>query len=257
MIDPLDQPYGDQSASSGGGQQPSWLPPGAKLNPDGSVTLADGTIAPLPPGYTRDPNTGALIANPGVQPPLTGHDTQYGFTNVPPPKTPPPPSTTPPPPTSNGGGGGLPTGGPMTTSYTPPPAFSGPPAFSYADFKAPSLQDAMNEPGYQFENQQGLAAIGANAAARGTLNTGGTLKDYIGFSTNLANTTYGDLFNRDLNTYQTNRTGALNAYNTNYGTQYKDPYAINYQTQYSDPFQFNSQAARDYFNQQYSWATAL
>lgn len=126
-------------------------------------------------------------------------------------------------------------------AYTPPPAYVKPPAFSYGDFVAPTGDDVLNDPGYGFELGQGIQAIGAKNAALGTLNTGGTIKDFMGFGQNLASTKYNDLFNRKLTGYQTNRGNALDAYNTNYGTQYKDPYSINYASQYSDPFAFNLQ----------------
>jgi len=58
--------------------------------------------------------------------------------------------------------------------------------------------------------------------------------------------------------YNTGRQGALDQYNTNYQTQYQDPYKIayqaaqdtyntNYQTQYADPYKYAYQAALDAF----------
>lgn len=128
-------------------------------------------------------------------------------------------------------------------SYTPPPAYVPPPAFQYADFNAPDPTDLLNDKAFQFENQQGMQAIGAKNAALGTLNTGGTIKDFQAFGQNLASTRYNDLFNRKLTEYGTNRGNALDAYNTNYGTQYKDPYSINYASQYTDPFAMHMQSA--------------
>lgn len=47
-------------------QQMPGIPPGATLNPDGSVTLANGNVLPLPKGAFRDPTTGTIRYNPGV-----------------------------------------------------------------------------------------------------------------------------------------------------------------------------------------------
>ena len=68
-------------------------------------------------------------------------------------------------------------------------------------FKPPSLQDARNSPGYQFELGQGISAIQRSAAARGGLGSGSTLKGLESFGTGLADSTYGDVFNRSLATY--------------------------------------------------------
>lgn len=71
-------------------------------------------------------------------------------------------------------------------------------------FTAPSLEDAQNSPGYQFALQQGLQGIQRSAAARGTLLTGGTLKALQQYGTGLADQTYGNVFNRALQTNTTN-----------------------------------------------------
>lgn len=194
---------------------------------------AGGTAQQPPPGTPGwDPNAQAWIA-PAVHddPGATGG----GGSSTPPPTTggvPAPGPTAPP------------TGSPnVTPGYTPPPAYVPPPAFKYRDFAAPTGDDVLNDPGYAFELNQGIQAIGAKNAALGTLNTGGTIKDFMGYGQNLASTKYNDLFNRKLTEYQTDRGNALDTYNTNYGTQYRDPYAINYQSQYADPFANNMQAA--------------
>jgi hypothetical protein len=90
--------------------------------------------------------------------------------------------------TQRSGGVGTTSAPGAAPTYTPPTPYTPPPAFSYADFKGPTADDVLNDPGYQFERDQGLSAIGANRAAAGTLNTGGTLKDYVGFANNLAST---------------------------------------------------------------------
>lgn len=59
-----------------------------------------------------------------------------------------------------------------------------------------NMADFYNDPGYQFQLQQGNQAIERSAAARGGLLSGAAAKSIAGYTTNLANTTYGDAFNR-------------------------------------------------------------
>lgn len=93
------------------------------------------------------------------------------------------------------------------------------PTFQKADpFRPPSYEEAANEPGYKFAYDQGRQAMEQSAAARGLLNTGGTLKDFDAYGQGMAAMQYGNVYNRAANTYQ-----------TNYGTQTLDPYTFAYQ----------------------------
>ena len=85
------------------------------------------------------------------------------------------------------------------------PTFNMPnaPNFSFEDFRAPSFQDAQNEPGYQFALDQGTKALNASAAARGVLRTGGTLKDIIEYGNKFGEQNYGNVYNRAKQTYDT------------------------------------------------------
>lgn len=230
------------------GAWPPPLPPGAQYgntpgtiienNGDGGLLPGRITFIPGWPGQQTptqgitDPNVKVLKEPSGpVGPPTTG------------PTSPPGPSQ---PPTKTGGEdpnapqvkpGPAPT--PDIPPYTPPPAFAPPPKFEYPDFTPPTGDDVLNDPGYQFRLREGSDAIERSAAAKGVLNTGGTLKDVLGYGQNLASTEYGNLFGRAAQTYGMNRGNAVQNYNTNYNTQYLDPYTINYQSQYKDPFQFN------------------
>lgn len=136
-----------------------------------------------------------------------------------------------PPPDGGGGGGGGGTVGsilapfrgtmpsiPQGTSYLPDlPVFT-PPTYKAPDaFKAPSAEDAINSPGYQFRLGQGEQALQQSAAARGVLNTGGTLKDILGYGQNFASGEYANTYSR-----------AADTYDRNYKSQYSDPYAIAY-----------------------------
>lgn len=121
-------------------------------------------------------------------------------------------------------------GGPTGISYIPPtptftaPDYTPPPAFTFQDFQAPDYQQAMADPGYQFRLGEGRRNLEAGAAARGVLNSGGTLKDLLNYGQQAASQEYQNVFNRAYQTYNTNRANAVDQYNTNYGTQFVDPY---------------------------------
>lgn len=161
-------------------------------------------------------------------------------------------------------------------AYTPPPAFnydSGhpaptytpPPAFSYGDFVGPTAEQALQDPGYQFRLSQGTQALQNAASARGTLNDSGTLKALMDYGQGAASQEYANTWQRAADTYNTNRGNALGIYNTNYQTQYTDPYKFataawqtghdtaltDYQTnvknQYADPYAYAYQAAKDQY----------
>lgn len=89
--------------------------------------------------------------------------------------------------------------------------------FSYADFKAPTAAEAAATPGYQFTLDQGLKAAQNSASARGLGASGAAIKGAQAYATGLADSTYGDTFNRSLASYSTNRGNALSTFGTNYG----------------------------------------
>lgn len=74
-------------------------------------------------------------------------------------------------------------------------------------FTAPTLEQAQQEPGYQFTLQQGTDAINKNAAANGTLMSGNTGKALMDYGQGLASTTYGNVYNRALQGYLANLQG--------------------------------------------------
>lgn len=128
-----------------------------------------------------------------------------------------PPTTTTPTPTPSGDGLVNAYTGVMPT-YDDPGSFSAPTLPNVPAFSAPTITDALNDPGYSFGLNQGEQALQNSAAAGGVLNTGNTLKNILEFGNNYATSKYNDLFNRD-----------LSAYNTNYQTQYVAPYQAAYQ----------------------------
>jgi hypothetical protein len=109
-----------------------------------------------------------------------------------------------------------------------PPTYNAPPAFSFHDFQAPDPNDVWNDPSFRFRFDAGNRALTNSAAARGVMNTGDTLKDFQTYGQQEASQEYGNVWDRAARTYQMDRGNALDTYNTNYGTQYKDPFTFNY-----------------------------
>ena len=71
-------------------------------------------------------------------------------------------------------------------------------------FTAPTLQQAEQTPGYQFQLQQGTQALDENASANGTLMSGNTGVALEKYGQNLAQNAYQQTYNNALNAYQTN-----------------------------------------------------
>jgi hypothetical protein len=71
-------------------------------------------------------------------------------------------------------------------------------------FQAPTLAQAEQTPGYQFNLQQGTRAIAENAAATGNLMSGNTGTALENYGQGLAQNTYQQAYNNALNTYMAN-----------------------------------------------------
>lgn len=103
--------------------------------------------------------------------------------------------------------------------YEPPP-YTGPqsynipnlPQFRGPDFDAPSYEEAMADPGYQFALQEGNRAMQQSAAARGVLRTGGTLKDLINYGQAAAGQQYENVYRRARDTYDADYRRAYDRY---------------------------------------------
>lgn len=206
---------------------------------------------PLPPGGEYGPNFGQVISPPGGSPggPAPGPDPGWG--NTPPPPPAPDPSPTPTPPPTSGGtppptttapptGPRLddpfpgvfhpPTPAPYPTLPTfTPPTYAQPPAFTFRDFKAPSVDDALNSPGYKFRVGQGNDQLQNWAAAKGTLNDSSTAKSLIDYGQNAGSQEYQNVWNRDFGEWGADLAKEQAAYTANYGSQYLDPYKFKYQ----------------------------
>ena len=151
---------------------------------------------------------------------------------------------------SDGGGGGGGGGGGARGSFAPPSNQIGwmprldlptwvPPApfkapapfqgigdFSYPEyqkpadyvpgtFSAPTIAEARAEPGFQFALDEGRRQMEASAAAKGIGRTGGTVKRLIGYGQEMADTNYGNVFNRNKTIFDTNEGNREEAYKTN------------------------------------------
>lgn len=107
------------------------------------------------------------------------------------------------------GGGAFPTfGGRSRLSFD----FGPVPRFRAPTFRAPTLEEAQNEPGYAFSLDQGRRAMESSAAARGTLNTGGTLKGIVEYGQRLGQQNYQNVFNRALSAFDRLYQGELDMY---------------------------------------------
>lgn len=138
---------------------------------------------------------------------------------------------------TGGGGTTTPGGDPIPTSDVWPrtdfnltaeptaanwnwPTFTAPKApeispFVFNQFKAPTMAEAEAEPGYQFARDQGRKMLETNAAARGVLRSGGTLKDFIEFGNKFGEQNYGNVFNRAKDIFNLNEGNRFNAFNAN------------------------------------------
>jgi hypothetical protein len=84
-------------------------------------------------------------------------------------------------------------------------------------FKAPDWSEIANDPGYQFRQKEGLNAVERSAAGKGTLRSGGTLKDIASWGQGLASQEYGNVFNRAQSTYDMNYDNLRSAYDSDRG----------------------------------------
>jgi hypothetical protein len=80
-------------------------------------------------------------------------------------------------------------------------------------FTAPTAAEAAATPGYQFTLDNGLKAQQNSASARGLGSSGAALKGASAYATGLADSTYGDTYNRALQTFSTNYGQASDAVN--------------------------------------------
>lgn len=127
---------------------------------------------------------------------------------------------------SGGGGGGGDFGGAMSPGdfqgFGTWPSYQGQtfdpgPQFTYKDFVSPTAESMLQEPGFQFRMDQGRKALESSAAGKGVLRSGGTLKDILGYGQNFASQEYGNVWNRALGEYDTNRANQFGIHQAQYG----------------------------------------
>lgn len=71
-------------------------------------------------------------------------------------------------------------------------------------FQAPNQLTEQNDPGFQARLNLGETALNNSAAAKGNLLTGGTARDVNQFAQDYASNEYGNVYNRAMNTFDTN-----------------------------------------------------
>lgn len=108
--------------------------------------------------------------------------------------------------TASGAGAMTPAGGDGSSAQPFNPLSYGNLTQGYdQQFNNPTNVTEQNDPGYQFRLQQGQQALERSAAARGGLLTGGTAKDLADYQQGAASQEYGNVYNRALQNYTTNR----------------------------------------------------
>lgn len=88
--------------------------------------------------------------------------------------------------------------------------------FNYDKFKAPTSVTESNDPGVAFRFEQGQKGIERSAAARGTLLSGGTLKDLASYQQGLASDEYANVWNRAYTDWGAGYNKALGEYQQDY-----------------------------------------
>jgi hypothetical protein len=122
-----------------------------------------------------------------------------------------------------GGGPGGPGVGPGGAGPGAGTGYGGAPLLDLPEFKAPTYEEAISDPGYQFALKEGQGAIERSAAAKGTLRSGGTLKDLMDYGQGSAAQQYGTVFDRAVTKYGLDTGAAASEFAPLYGswqTQY-------------------------------------
>lgn len=85
------------------------------------------------------------------------------------------------------------------------------------EFVSPTAATEQNDPGYQFRYNEGLRALDAGAAARGTVLSGGQRRAEQQYGQDYASNEFGNAYNRAVNDYQLgiqNQNNTFNRYAT-------------------------------------------
>lgn len=115
-----------------------------------------------------------------------------------------------------GGGGGTGAGGttidpsylePWTETTPDTPTYQ--PFVSPGDFQAPTAESIYDDPSYQLRINEGIGQLENRAAARGILNSGGTLKDLVKYNQGFASNEYSNIWNRKFDNWNADWGNAL------------------------------------------------
>jgi hypothetical protein len=88
-----------------------------------------------------------------------------------------------------------------------------PAPFQYPDFQLPTGEQALaDDPGYGFRVNQGLQALTNSAAAKHSLRTGATLKNFLDYGQQLGSQEYGNAVDRRFNVWNANRANQFGSY---------------------------------------------
>jgi hypothetical protein len=79
-------------------------------------------------------------------------------------------------------------------------------------FVAPDEKALLADPSYQFRVSQGEHVLENSAAARGTLNSGGTLQDILNYGQKAGSQEYGNVYDRAMGVWQQNWNNARTDY---------------------------------------------
>lgn len=174
-----------------------------------------------PSWYDPNPEDVAPPVTPSFTPFVINGDAVYPNTNIPPNNTEQTDKKDPPVDKAPGGGsanayaGGGGGGGAYNFPMFTAPRYQRATPFSYADFTAPDPNQLANDPSYQFRLKEGQRALQNSAGARGTLRTGGTLKDLLGYGQSFASQEYNNIYNRAADAYDRNRNNAFTSWSAN------------------------------------------
>ncbi len=106
---------------------------------------------------------------------------------------------------------------PYGETFDPGEAYQGNGQFDRGEnFVAPDFNETT-DPGLEARRAMGQQGVERSAAARGTLLTGGTLKDIAKFNQDYASNEYQNVYNRALGAHTTNYGERLGAHTTNFG----------------------------------------
>lgn len=120
--------------------------------------------------------------------------------------------------------------------YTPYKDYQAVEYTPYRDYQALTADTFQADPGYQFRQQEGEAALQRAAAAGGNLNSGRAAKDLASYNSGLASQEFGNAYQRNLSDYQTGFNSNLQNFQTAYDANLND-----YQTGFNSNLQnFNT-----------------